>query len=182
MKAASKTLVPVLITAYRTGMRRGEIINLTWDQVDLKEGFIYLEPENTKTSEARVVPMHAEVIAALSALPRAIHHDRVFTKADGSPIKSVRKAFESARKRAGLEDLWFHDLRHTAATNWRREGHDYFKIMAATGHKTISSFKRYNTVDKTDLKTLVSPPMDTYMDTKPTFETAVKKRGSGLST
>jgi len=59
-------------------------------------------------------------------------------------------------------------LRHTAISNWRRQGHDYFKIMAASGHKTMSVFKRYNTVSKDDLKTLVPSrkTMDTYMDTK----------------
>jgi integrase len=69
----------------------------------------------------------------------------------------------------------FHDLRHTAINNWRLQGHDYFRIMAATGHKTMSVFKRYNTVSREELKILAgraeSPPkiavMDTYMDTKP---------------
>ncbi|MFA5111683.1 MAG: hypothetical protein WC443_09775 [Desulfobaccales bacterium] len=46
-------------------------------------------------------------------------------------------------------------LRHTAINNWRLQGHDYFRIMAATGHKTLNVFKRYNTVSKDELKALV---------------------------
>ena len=64
-------------------------------------------------------------------------------------------AFRSACKRAGLRDFTFHDLRHSAINNWRLQGHDYFRIMAATGHKTLSVFKRYNTVSREELKALV---------------------------
>ncbi len=47
------------------------------------------------------------------------------------------------------------DLRHTAINNWRLQGHDYFRIMAATGPKTLEVFKRCNTVSKDELKALV---------------------------
>ena len=50
----------------------------------------------------------------------------------------------------------FHDFRHTCLNNWRGEGHDYFRIMAASRHKTISVFKRYNLVDEQELQSLVN--------------------------
>ncbi len=56
---------------------------------------------------------------------------------------------------ARIEDFAFHDLRHTAINNWRMPGHNYFRIMAASGHRTMSVFKRYNTVSKHELKALV---------------------------
>ena len=80
--------------------------------------------------------------------------------------KSIREIFKRVCQDAEVEDFTFHDFRHTAITNWRKQGHDYFKIMKATGHKTMAVFKRYNTVDEAELKTLVSGKMDTYMDTK----------------
>jgi integrase len=52
------------------------------------------------------------------------------------------------------KDFTPHDFRHTCITNWRRKGHDYFKIMKASGHKTLAVFKRYDTVDEDDLKSL----------------------------
>lgn len=56
---------------------------------------------------------------------------------------------------AGIEDFTFHDLRHTAINNWRLAGHDFFHIMAVSGHKTMTVFKRYNTVGREELKALV---------------------------
>ena len=60
-----------------------------------------------------------------------------------------------ACKGAGIEDFTFDDLRHTAIDNWRLQGHDYFRIMAATGHKTMTVFKRYNTESQEELRALV---------------------------
>jgi integrase len=149
-------------------MRQGEILFLTWGQVDLKEGFIKLAPEHTKTNEGRLVPLNGELVDMLRAMPRGLPGVRVFPyrgKAFGS---SFQRAFETARKRAGIEDFTFHDLRHTAINNWRLQGHDFFRIMAVSGHKTMNVFKRYNTVSKDELRALVGEievRMDTNMDT-----------------
>jgi integrase len=67
----------------------------------------------------------------------------------------MKRTFATACKRAGIEDFTFHDLRHTAINNWRLQGHEYFRIMAASGHKTLSVFKRYHTVNKEELRALV---------------------------
>jgi integrase len=149
--------------AYYTGMRQGEILNLKWDQVDIKGGMVRLRPEDTKTDDARTIPLHPEVIAMLNAMPRTIH-GFVFT-CDGRPVKEVKRSFKTACKRSGIENFTFHDLRHTCINNWRLQGHDYFRIMAASGHKTMNVFKRYNTVTDEELKRLVSGTMDTYVDT-----------------
>lgn len=69
--------------------------------------------------------------------------------------KSRRRAFREAVKRAGIENFTFHDLRHTAINNWRQAGHDYLRIMAVSGHKTMSVFKRYNTVTREEIFSLV---------------------------
>ncbi len=149
-------LKPIIKLAYYTGMRQGEILNLTWGQVDLKEGFIRLKPEHTKTNEGRLVPLNRELEEMFRAMPRGLPNVRVFPykgKAFGS---SFQRAFETARKRAGIEDFTFHDLRHTAINNWRLQGHDFFRIMAVSGHKTMNVFKRYNKVSKEELKSMVA--------------------------
>jgi integrase len=147
-------LRPIVKLAYCTGMRLGEILGLTWGQVDLKEGFIKLSPEDTKTNEGRLVPLAEELVEMFTAMPRGLPGVLVFLR-DGKPITSIREAFQTARLKARLEGFNFHDLRHTFINNRRLEGHDYFRIMAATGHKTMSVFKRYNTVSKDELKALV---------------------------
>jgi integrase len=147
-------LRPIVKVAYHTGMRQGEILGLTWGQVDLKEGFIRLRPEDTKTNEGRLIPLNRELIEIFKAMPKGFPVAKVFTR-EGKPIRSIREVFEAACRRAGIRDFTFHDLRHTAINNWRLQGHDYFRIMAATGHKTLNVFKRYNTVSKDELKALV---------------------------
>ena len=87
-------------------------------------------------------------------MPRGLPAVRVFTY-EGKPVISIQKDFDEARQAAGLEDFTFHDLRHTAINNWRLQGHDFFRIMAVSGHKTMNVFKRYNTVSKDELKVLV---------------------------
>jgi integrase len=148
-------LKPIIKVAYHTAMRQKEILYLTWGQIDLKDGFIILEPEDTKTKEARLVPLSQELMQMFKGMPRGFPGMRVFPyrgKAFGS---SFQRAFDTARKEAGIEDFLFHDLRHTAINHWRLQGHDYFRIMAASGHKTMNVFKRYNTVSREELKMLV---------------------------
>src|SRR6266545_715344 len=155
----------------RSGMRKGEILNLTWDRVDLKAGVIRLQPEDTKTREGRTIPLTKELSEMLRNA--TIYLDEsgqrvpwVFTYA-GKRILSVRRAFEVACRKAGIDNVVFHDLRHTFVTNMRRAGVDYFRIMAITGHRTMEVFKRYHTIDQDDLRQAVSQ-LDTYMDTMPT--------------
>ena len=147
-------LAPIVKVGYYTGMRTGEILELTWGQIDLREGFIKLEAGDTKTQAPRLVPLTRELVTMFRAMPRGLPGVKVFTY-EGRQIGSVKTAFRASCRRAGIEDFTFHDLRHSAINNWRLQGHDYFRIMAATGHKTMIVFKRYNTVSREELRALV---------------------------
>ena len=158
---------PVLSCGSYTGMRREEILELTWDRVDLKAGFIRLRV--TKVKDARHIPIGRELRKVLQRLPIALDPQgaqlpNVFMRR-GKPIKSVREIFNRVRREVGLTDLVFHDMRHTATTNLRRAGVDALTAMKITGHKTMAVFKRYNTIDEDDL-TAAQRQLDTYMDTK----------------
>jgi len=148
----------MITVAYHSAMRQGELRTLTWDRVDLKAGFVRLRSSDTKTGDQRSVPLKPEAAEELRRLPRPLQGGWVFKKG-GKPLKQqeVTAAFNRACRGAKIEDLRFHDLRHTAITNWRRAGHDYFRIMAASGHKTMAVFKRYNTVDDEELRQLALP-------------------------
>lgn len=154
---------PIAVCAYRTAMWKSEIINLSPARIDLKGGFIRLRPEDTKTGYGRSIPIHPELreVLASALRVRTLRGDRVFLK-NGKPVDAdvIRVAHESACKAAGITDFVFHDFRHTCINNWRKEGHDYFRIMAASGHKTMSVFKRYNLVDEQELKSLVGAEAD----------------------
>jgi integrase len=107
----------------------------------------------------------------LEKLPRGLHTDRVFLK-HGQPFEDIKHSFQSACKKAGIENITFHDLRHCALNNLRKAGNDFFQIMAMSGHKTISVFKRYNLVTEEELAGIKWPKtgeiagtVDTNMDT-----------------
>jgi integrase len=140
---------PVMM-GYYMGLRQSEIINLTWPEVDLKKGFIRLEAARTKTDTARSIPIHPKVEAMLESLPRGLHTDRVFLF-DGKPFLRFLHSWKTALKNAGIKDFVFHDLRHCALNNLRRAGNDFFQVMALSGHKTMSVFKRYNLVTEEEL-------------------------------
>jgi PAS domain S-box-containing protein len=80
---------------------------------------------------------------------RHLKRDNVFTY-KGKPVKNIKRSFSTACKQAGVEGFRFHDLRHTFNTNMRKAGVDRSIIMEITGHKTMSMFERYNTIDSDD--------------------------------
>jgi len=156
--AAATHLKPIIATGYFTGMRRGEILGLTWDQVDLANGFIHLDAESTKDREARDVPICEDLNEILQRLPRALHIKQVFLytkyvkKYDTTiqrPVKDIQRSMHKACKAAGI--IWgktkdgfiFHDLRHTFNTNMRKAGVEESVIMEITGHSTRQMFDRY---------------------------------------
>jgi integrase len=153
LKKLPQHAADIVAVGYHTGMRAGEIFNLTWDRVNMKEGYIRLEPEDTKTKDSRHVYFNGTVREILERLGKVRHisHDHVFTY-QGKPLKSIKTALAKAMEETGIKDFHLHDLRHTWTTNARKAGVDRTVIMKLTGHKTLSMFTRYNTVDEADAK------------------------------
>jgi len=151
---------PVARFAYITGWRaNSEILPLQWRQVDFQAGTVRLDPGTTKNREGRVFPMTQELRALLMdqrAKTETLQRQQgalnpwVFMYA-GRPFKSFRKAWNTARKAAGLPDRLAHDFRRTAVRNLVRAGIPERVAMQMTGHKTRSVFERYNIVSQGDL-------------------------------
>jgi integrase len=102
---------PVLLCAYYTGMRKGEILQLTWNKVDLKAGFIRLQDTDTKTARRRSIPIGRELREVLQRLPIVLdaHGGRVpavFTR-QGHPLKAVWEPFTRACRQVGLTNVRF---------------------------------------------------------------------------
>ena len=155
----------IIAAAYFTGMRRGEILLLTWDKVDLKNRIIRLGAGDTKDREARDIPICKELLKIFLAMPNRIHDidqcHYVF-QYGGKPVKDIRDGLKKACKAAGIkygravvDGFIFHDLRHTYNTNMRKAGVPDSVIMAITGHSTREMFDRYNTVDLDDARKAV---------------------------
>lgn len=146
----------IVITALYTAMRLSELLKLTWDRVDLERGLIHLRAQDTKTGKPRDVPIHPYILGMLKDMKETAESKYVFTY-NGKPIKRITRSFKTACRNAGIEDLWVHDFRHICITNWRMSGHDFARIMAASGHRTTSTFLRYNIDTEEDIKKLVQP-------------------------
>jgi integrase len=153
LKAAKPHLRPIIIGAHETGMRSGELFSLDWKQVDLGKGLITLVPEQTKTNDGRKIPISPWLRETLETIdPKK---GPVFSFR-GQSVQSVKNSFRSACIEAEIDDFRFHDLRHTFVTNMRKAGVQDRVIMAITGHKTMTVFMRYDTVDEQDLLSAVS--------------------------
>jgi integrase len=127
---------PVVQLALATAMRRGELLSLRWEHVDLQAQTAFLP--NTKNGDSRTVPLSSVAIQVLASLPRHISGVVI-------PVKffTLDAAFKRARKRAGLDDVRFHDLRRTAITRMAEKLPNVIELAAVSGHKSLMVLKRY---------------------------------------
>ncbi len=140
--SCSEHLKPIVITALNTGMRRGEILNLKWDMVDMKHGFILLDI--TKNGERREIPINGTLRTALEALPRRLDGGYVFyDHKTGERYQQVKHSFATALKKTGIRDFRFHDLRHTFASQLVMAGVDLTAVSKLLGHKSLTMTLRY---------------------------------------
>jgi len=141
--------------ALNTGMRRGEILSLKWNQV--RNGFIYLK--ETKTSNPRQIPINdtldemfkrinseqnpSKKVVGLDGKPvKGFKSDYVFCR-NGKPYKYITNTFNAGVKRAGITDFKFHDLRHTFASQLLMKGGTLKDVQELLGHKTMTMTLRY---------------------------------------
>jgi integrase len=137
-------LYPVVILALSTGMRQGEIMELTWDDVDLNRGRAILH--ETKNNERRAVAITGHALELLKELNRVRRIDSNFlfpSKINRRKPINLRAPWEAALKRADVEDFRFHDLRHSAASYLAMNGASLAEIAEVLGHKTLQMVKRY---------------------------------------
>ena len=132
----SAWMLPLVQLALQTAMRRSELLGLRWEHIDLGRRTIYLQL--TKNGTSRTVPLSTKAIEVLQSMPRSID-GRVF------PIthEVVSQAFNRARKRAGVQDIRLHDLRHMAITNLAEKLPNLIELSAVSGHKSLAMLKRY---------------------------------------
>jgi integrase len=112
VNACSNHLTPIVITALNTGMRRGEILSLKWENVDLNHGFIL--QDKTKNGKRREMPINDTLRATLTGIQRRLDVPYVFyDPSTAPPYGDIKNSFKGACKRAGIRDFHFHDLRRT---------------------------------------------------------------------
>jgi len=146
-------LKPVVTFAYSTGWRKEEIVGLRWNQVDLREGIVRLEPGETKNEEGRTFYMEPELRDMLQDLHRKRRLGCPYLfHLNGRKIGDFRVVWRRACREVGVSGMLFHDFRRTAIRNMIRAGIPERVAMAISGHKTRAVFDRYNIVSQDDLK------------------------------
>lgn len=148
-----KHLHRIVICALITGMRKGEILSLKWNQV--RNGFIYLE--KTKTKNKREIPINEDLTQNFKEIRKeqGLTSEYVFTYSTRS-ISRIDRAFKGALDRAGIEDFKFHDLRHTFVSHQFMRGATMKEVQEQLGHKTMTMTLRYAHLSQEHKKKAVS--------------------------
>jgi integrase len=136
-----KHLEPIIETALNTGMRKGEILNLKWSNVDLRTGVIVIE--ESKNGEIRRIPINRKLTITLQNVKKVSKGDFVFSD-NGKPYGDVKTGWWTALSKAKIEGLRFHDLRHTFGSRLGMAGIDIRTIQELMGHKDIKMTMRYS--------------------------------------
>jgi integrase len=142
-KSEYKPLYLIVLFALTTGMRRGELFGLRWQDIDLERRVAVLH--NTKNGDRRSVPIVPEVAELLRehGRVRRLDNDQVFAVEGASEVWLFDKAWYAALSAAKIKDFRFHDLRHTAASYLAMSGATTAEIAAVLGHRTLQMVKRY---------------------------------------
>jgi len=143
--------------AIRTGMRAGEIATLRRHQVDLGRQLVRLT--QTKNGSARTVPLSRRAVAvfrhALNCTVRPTETDLIFFGEPGRDGKrrpyQNQVAWRNVVKRAGIDDLRFHDLRHEAVSRFVEAGLSDQEVAAISGHKSMQMLRRYTHLRAEDI-------------------------------
>lgn len=144
LAAASPHLRDIVIFALDTGMRRGEILNQTWEDIDFARRLLSVTHSKTPEGEAREIPLSHRVLTLLSSKKKDT--GLIFTF-DGKPIFSLKTAWKAAIRRAGIRYIRFHYLRHTFNTRLLELGVPREVRMSLLGHTFGDTHESYEHVE-----------------------------------
>lgn len=145
LENSSKKLRDIIIFDLHTGLRQDELLSLQWARVDILRKTIIIQ--ESKNGKPRTIPLDRvafDILVEKSKI-RNIKYDFVFTSRIGTKIDrhNLRRIFDLAVEKAGIQDFRFHDLRHTFATRLAQKGGSIQKISKLLGHQSIIMTQRY---------------------------------------
>lgn len=142
----SDHMTPIVLLAINTGMRRGELFNLRWSDVDFVGALITVDGAGAKSGQTRHIPMNSEALTVL----KTWHGDKVqppdayvFPGADGARMDDIKKGWASIAAAAGLNEFRLHDLRHSFASKLVMKGIDLNTVRELLGHASLAMTCRY---------------------------------------
>ncbi len=137
-------LKPMVLLSLNTGMRRGEVFNLRWHDVNLQAKTLTVAGEGAKTSETRHIPLNAEALATLQGwYDQASGTGYIFPGEDDKPMTDVKTAWLELLKNAGIVGFRWHDMRHDFASRLVMAGVPLNTVRDLLGHADIKMTLRY---------------------------------------
>jgi integrase len=152
-------LKPLVILALNTGLRRGELLGLKWDSVNLSGKVLSVTAETAKSGHTRRIPLNTEALSTLTAWHKRAGKPGadafVFPGAEGARMKRIDTAWDSLMKRAGLKNFRLHDCRHHFASRMVQAGVDLYTVKELLGHSEITMTERYSHLAPDNLRAAV---------------------------
>jgi integrase len=139
-------VTPLVLLALNSGLRRGELLQLRWRDLDLQRRILTVRGEGAKTLQTRHVPLNSEAARVMKAWrPTVVEPDwcAFGGSTESTPIVAVKKACRGVLKRAKITQFRFHDLRHTFASKLVMAGIDLNTVRELLGHKSLAMTLRY---------------------------------------
>ncbi|MBO6518556.1 MAG: tyrosine-type recombinase/integrase [Rhodospirillales bacterium] len=138
-------LTPIVMTAYHTGMRRGEIFSMQWSDVDLDAQLLTIRAENAKTSQMRTIPINDPLCVILSQwrAQSGMTDGYVFPGKGGARLDNFQNAWDKLRKDSGLRHLRFKDFRSDFGSRLANNGVDLSVTQRLLGHSSPVVTMRY---------------------------------------
>ena len=136
-------LKPIVICALQTGLRRSNILNLRWEQLDFDFRFIEIEKQENKGHKSIKIPMSDKLYETFKEIGIKNTGYVFLNPETNKPYNTIRKGFLEACNRAGIKNFRFHDLRHTVATRLVSAGVDIKTIQEILAHSSITTTQRY---------------------------------------
>jgi integrase len=139
----SDHLFPMVLISLNTGMRRGELFSLTWNNVDLVRQIITVEGACAKSGQTRHIPMNATVLEVFRKLSKSAKSDLIFVGRDGGMFDNVKRSWMRVLKEANINTFRWHDMRHHFASRLVQRGVDLNTVRVLLGHKDLKMTLRY---------------------------------------
>lgn len=160
-------LKAMIIMALDSGMRRGEIFKLRWQDIDFDNNLIKVVGTHTKTQRERIAPLSERAKAELKRIRKFTPGEKPF------PFTDIKRSFATAKKLAKINDLHFHDLRRTAITRWIQQGISLAFAGKFAGHSQLQTTMKHYTATDSDMIQEINEKMNSFHsqnETEPQIE------------
>lgn len=137
-------LQPMVLLTLNTGLRRGEVLQLRWADIDLLQRKLVVRGDNAKSGKTRYVPLNDEALETLQHWKIGTESaEWVFAGRDGEPMLAIKTSWKGVLQSAAIRDFRWHDLRHHFASRLVMKGVDLNTVRELLGHSDLSMTLRY---------------------------------------